>query len=123
MTFSVRTRILLGFGLVLAIMLGTAALNSALIRSIENHVTDLNAATRQKAIGVDLDLQATKVRVRVNQWLRSMNPEFAKLADTLLQQLAAMTVQAEAQMDLGPARDGVQTLSRALKANTSRAGA
>ena len=119
MTFSVRARILLGFGLVLAIMLGTAASNWVLIRGIETFVTDLTTATRQKSTGVDMDLQATKVRVRVNQWLRSMNPEFAKQADTLLQQLAAMTAQAEAATEAGSARDAVQTVSRALKAYTS----
>ena len=116
MAFSVRARILFGFGFLLSIMVGAALANWTLIGGIGNSVDDLAAATRQRAAGVDMDLQATKVRVRVNQWLRSMNPDFAKQADTLLDQLVVMTNQADAIAQAGQSRDGVQTIRRALNA-------
>ena len=90
---SVRSRISLGFGLVLAILTLAAVLNHVLVGEIERRVGDFRQAIAEQSLGYRLDLQVAGVRVRVNQWLRSMNPDFSKQADGLLEQLVPMARQ------------------------------
>ena len=53
-----------------------------------------HSALDRKSQVVDIDLVMQKVRVRVSQWLRSQNPDFAKQADDLLKQDVALLAQA-----------------------------
>ena len=89
MALSVRGRILAGFAVLLAILVASTAFGILQIRRIGGDVTSLQAGLSAKAEAVNVDLLATKVRVRVNQWLRSMNPAFSSDADALLLQVQA----------------------------------
>jgi methyl-accepting chemotaxis protein len=110
MAFSVRTRISLGFGIVLAILVSLAVSNWVLINTIERHIGDFRNALTEQAAGSNLNLQVANIRVRVNQWLRSMNPDFAKQADVLLAQLGPMAEQVETGAKSGKTREITQRL-------------
>ena len=116
MLSSVKSRILLGFGLVLAILSASAASNWVLNRDIDAHFRELTAAVDEKSRAVDMDLLTQKVRVRVNQWLRSMNPDFARQADELLRQQTALIAKADAVAVPGKVKDTLGLVDRALKA-------
>ena len=88
---SIRTRIFLGFGLMVAILLGSTGAASIAIGRVDGQVAELRNALGRRAEAVDMDLLTQKIRVRVNQWLRSMNPEFARDATGLLEQYATLT--------------------------------
>jgi methyl-accepting chemotaxis protein len=122
MTLSVRSRIILGFGLTLAILLGTAASNWVLINGIEHHVEDFRSAIAQRAAGNAMELQVANIRVRVNQWLRSMNPDFARQADGLLADFSPMAKQAEAMARSGHAQADIPGLLRVTAAYTASWG-
>src|ERR1700761_4833636 len=96
MSISVKFRILLGFGFVLAMLLLSAGISSILITRINSNVSEFSGALDRKFAANDMDLAMTQVRVRVNQWLRSLNPDFAKDADKLLDQSVGLVAKASA---------------------------
>ena len=91
---SVKARISVGFGLILLLLVAATIVNATLVSGISSDFDQFKAALGRKSQAVDIDLVMTKVRVRVNQWLRSMNPDFAKQADELLSQDVALVAQA-----------------------------
>jgi methyl-accepting chemotaxis protein len=118
MQMSIRIRVLAGFAAVLAILTISGTSGIVLVERIAVHALDYRAALAIKSDAVDLDLTTTKVRVRVNQWLRSFNPVFAKGADTLLAQTAAM-VEAGKSKQSGKAAEIIGGFQRALIAYTA----
>ncbi|HTJ03203.1 MAG TPA: methyl-accepting chemotaxis protein [Methylovirgula sp.] len=113
---SIKGRILLGFGTILLMLALSAAINIVLLTGISSNVTDFRLALERKSQAVDMDLVVQKVRVRVNQWLRSMNPTFAKQADELLVQDAAIVDQAKTTAPPGKDQEAVARIDKALKA-------
>ena len=87
---SVRLRVFLGFGLVLLMLAALAGFSVVLIRGIEGDFRVSQSIVNEKSMATDMDLVMQKVRVRVNQWLRSLNPDFARQADELLKQDVAI---------------------------------
>jgi methyl-accepting chemotaxis protein len=119
MNLSLRARISVGFGLLLAIMIFAAASNWFLISEIEQHIGDFRMAIAERSAGSKLDLQVAGVRVRVNQWLRSMNPDFAKQADTMLEQLVPMAKAVSTTAETGKTQDTVEKLVKSVVAYTA----
>ena len=115
MRISVRSRVLGGFAVLLAIFLASAASTIVLVEGIGQHFGDLRAALREQSEAVDMDMVTQRVRVRVNQWLRSMNPEFAHQADELLQQYTAQMARLTVS-ETGKAAEIVGNVDRKLKA-------
>ena len=131
MTISIKTRMLLGSGLVLSILIAASVGNGLLLQGIRREAATLTAAR------VQMDYRDTPwnsshkgLRVRVNQWLRSMNPEFAKDADQLLSQLKTLLVRTRCrntarpgQRHPGPERKGNRRIQsqagKPSKASTS----
>jgi len=107
---SVRGRISIGFGLVLAIMVFAAISNWVLVKEMERHIGDYRTAVAQRSNGYELDLRVAAIRLRVNQWLRSMSPDFEKQADALLEQLVPMARQIAAESGPGETQDNIQKL-------------
>ncbi|HEY4164241.1 MAG TPA: methyl-accepting chemotaxis protein [Dongiaceae bacterium] len=116
MAISVKFRIFLGFGLILLMLLVSTAVSSILISRIDNNVTEFSLALDRKFQATDMDLVMQKVRVRVNQWLRSMNPDFVKQADEFLEQAVAMVAKAGTNAQSDSERKTVADVDRALKA-------
>src|ERR1700722_11584624 len=116
MSISVKFRILLGFGLVLLMLLMSAGVSSFLISRINNNVSEFSGALGRKFAGSEMDLAMTKVRVRVNQWLRSLNPDFAKQADQLLAQSGELVAKVSAGTVTDTEKDNAAKVDRALKA-------
>ena len=116
MSISVKFRILLGFGLVLLMLLMSAGVSSFLISRINNNVSEFSGALDRKFAAGDMDLAMTKVRVRVNQWLRSLNPDFAKQADQLLVQSGELVATVSAGTVTDTEKDNAAKVDRALKA-------
>lgn len=115
-TMSIKGRILLGFGTILLMLALSAAINIVLLTGISSNVTEFRQALERKSQAVDMDLVVQKVRVRVNQWLRSMNPTFAKQADELLVQDAEIVNQAKTTAPPGKDQESVARIDKALKA-------
>jgi methyl-accepting chemotaxis protein len=113
---SIRGRILLGFGTILLMLALSAAINIVLLTGISSNVMDFRQALERKSQAVEMDLVVQKVRVRVNQWLRSMNPAFAKQADELLVQDAEIVNQAKTTAPPGKDQETVARIDKALKA-------
>jgi methyl-accepting chemotaxis protein len=115
---SVRLRVFLGFGLVLLMLAALAGFSVVLIRGIEADFLTSQAIVNEKSLATDMDLVMQKVRVRVNQWLRSMNPDFAKQADELLKEDVAIVGKMGALVATDKERKIVADVDHALKAYT-----
>ena len=113
---SIGRRIMAGFGLILAILVAAAAMNWHLVQQIDGDAHALQQALEQKAAVVDMDVITQKVRVRVNQWLRSMNPDFARDADTLLAGHVANLARLDAASPPGRAKTVIAGISGATTA-------
>ena len=118
MTLSARTRISAGFGVVLTILVCTGISNWVLINGIERHIGEFGAAIAQRSEGEGMELQVATLRVRVNQWLRSMNPDFSRQADALLAQFGPMATRAETTATTDKTRGDIQSLLRSTSAYT-----
>jgi methyl-accepting chemotaxis protein len=113
---SVKSRVFCGFGLVLLMLVGLAGFSAVLIRGIDSNFRLSQSSVNQKSLATDMDLVMQKVRVRVNQWLRSMNPHFARDADVLLKQDVEIVSKGAAQATTDKERAIVADIDRALKA-------
>jgi methyl-accepting chemotaxis protein len=122
MNLSVRGRISIGFALVLAIMVIAAAANLVLIQQTERHIDDYRKAVAERSQGNNMDLQVANIRVRVNQWLRSMNPDFARQADSMLEQLAPMAQKVATESGPGQTQDTIRKLLASTAAYTTSWG-
>ncbi len=108
---STKVRVLGGFGIVLLMLVISAAVSDGLVRQIDNQFLAYRASITQSDAAGQTELVMTKVRVRVNQWMRSFNPAFAKDADELLRQEAKLIADAKATAQAEDARilDDMQT--------------
>jgi methyl-accepting chemotaxis protein len=113
---SVRLRVLSGFGLVMLMLIALAGFSAVLIRGIDADFRLSQSVANQKSLATDMDLVMQKVRVRVNQWLRSMNPDFARQADELLKQDVAIVAKVTAQAATDKEKTIISDVDRALKA-------
>ena len=112
---SVRLRVFLGFGLVLLMLAALAGFSVVLIRGIEGDFRVSQSIVNEKSMATDMDLVMQKVRVRVNQWLRSLNPDFARQADELLKQDVAIVGKMAGLVTTDKERKIVGDVDRALK--------
>lgn len=83
---TVRARILGGFAAIMLMLVASTAVNLTLLSGVRSDFDTFQSTLERKTQAIDMDLVMQKVRVRVNQWLRSKNPNFAKQADQLLVQ-------------------------------------
>lgn len=117
MLSSVKGRIILGFGVVMALLIAATIVNVTLVSSISSDFDQFQGALRRKSRAVEIDLVMQKVRVRVNQWLRSPGSEsFAQQADQLLAQDMALMSEAEKNAKTEKERQTLGEMDRALKA-------
>src|ERR1700728_361706 len=95
MLSSIKGRIILGFGVVMALLVAATIANVTMVSGIRTDFNQFQSALTRKSQAIDIDLTMQKVRVRVNQWLRSpANAGFAKQADELLVQDIALMAEA-----------------------------
>lgn len=113
---SVKGRIILGFGIIMMMLIAATVVNVTLVSGIKTDFDQFQAALNRKSQAVDIDLTMLQVRVRVNQWLRSMNPAFAKQADELLAQDVALVAQASKDAQTAKEKQTLDEMSAALKA-------
>ncbi len=118
MRFSLRVRIFLGFGVILLMLAASTGIGVVLLSGIDADFATFRSALDRKSAAVDIDLVMQKVRVRVNQWLRSGNAEFARQADALLVQDAGLVAQAAARARGDAERQVAGDMTRTLKAYT-----
>ncbi len=116
MAVSVKARILLGFGLVLLMLIASAVVSSSLISGIDTHFGEFKLALDGKSQADTIDLVMQQTRVRVNQWLRSLNPAFSKQADELLERSVGLLAQAKASAATDKERKIVGDIDTALTA-------
>ena len=113
---SIKGRILVGFGVILSMLLVSTCINIFLLSGIRSDVGTFRSALDRKSEAVDMDLLMQKVRVRVNQWLRSMNPSFAKQADELLKQDVALVKSMAAHAVSDKEKQTVASIDNSLQA-------
>src|ERR1700743_3280683 len=117
MLSSVKGRIIIGFGVVMALLIAATIVNVTLVSSISSDFNQFQAALGRKSRAVDIDLVMQKVRVRVNQWLRSPgSASFAQQADQLLAQDMALMAEAEKSLKTDKEKQTLAAMDRALKA-------
>jgi methyl-accepting chemotaxis protein len=116
MKLTIKARIFSGFSLLLLMLAISTGVSSVLIGRINTQSDVYGAAQAHAALAKDIDLTMTKVRVRVNQWLRSLNPAFAKQADELLAEDVALVAKAASNARSDEERKIVEQMDTALKA-------
>ena len=116
MLTSLKARIVLGFGILMILLIAATAVNRTLVSGISTDFDGFHSALDRKSQAVDIDLVMQKVRVRVNQWLRSQNPDFAKQADDLLKQDVALLAQAATAARTEKEKQTVADINHALLA-------
>jgi methyl-accepting chemotaxis protein len=117
MLSSVKSRIIFGFGIVMALLIAATIANLTLVSGISSGFDQFQAALNRKTQAIDIDLVMTKVRVRVNQWLRSpTNLTFAKQADELLAQDVALLAEAAKAAKTEKEKETLAKMDSALKA-------
>ncbi|GIL40891.1 methyl-accepting chemotaxis protein [Roseiterribacter gracilis] len=95
MKLTLKGRIFGGFGIVLLLLAITGAFSVMMVNRIQDGVDGFKTAQGQVSDLKSIDLVSQKVRVTVNQWLRSLNPDFAKLSDGNLAQLRDLVAAAQ----------------------------
>jgi methyl-accepting chemotaxis protein len=114
---SVKGRIIIGFGVVIALLIAATIADLTLVSGISSDFDQFQSAFNRKSRAVDIDLVMTKVRVRVNQWLRSPGTaSFAQQADQLLAQDLALMAEAEKNVKTEKEKQTLAEMDRALKA-------
>jgi methyl-accepting chemotaxis protein len=113
---SIKGRIVLGFGTMMMVLIAATVVNVALVSGISTDFDRFRSALNRKSQAVDIDLVMQKVRVPVNQWLRSMSPEFAKQADEMLAQGRALIAEAAKSARTDKEKQTVDEMGRALRA-------
>jgi hypothetical protein len=103
-------------------MVFAAVSNWVMINEMERHIGDYRKAVAERSQGYQMDLQVATIRVRVNQWLRSMIPDFAKQADSLLEQMVPMAQKVAADSAPGQTQDNIQKLLGSTAAYTTSWG-
>ena len=117
MLSSVKGRIILGFGVVMALLIAATIVDLTLVSGIGSDFDQFQGALSRKSRAVDIDLTMQKVRVRVNQWLRSPGTaSFAQQADQLLAQDVALMTEAEKSLKTEKEKQTLAEMDRALKA-------
>jgi methyl-accepting chemotaxis protein len=117
MFWSVKARIVLGFAVVLALLITTTIANLTLVSGIGSDFDQFQSGLSRKSQAIDIDLVMQKVRVRVNQWLRSPgNPTFAKSADELLAKDLALMAEAAKSVKTDKEKQTLAEMDVALKA-------
>jgi methyl-accepting chemotaxis protein len=114
---SIKGRIITGFGVVMALLIAATIVNLTLVAGISSDFDRFQSALSRKSRAVDIDLVMQKVRVRVNQWLRSPGTaSFAQQADQLLAQDVALMAEAEKSLATDKEKQTLAEMDRALKA-------
>ena len=97
MNISIKAKIYLAFGFLVSLLIAVSGTTWLTNRNSEHQVSELLTALHDKGEAVEMDLLTQKIRVRVNQWLRSLNPNFAKQADGHLAEHAALVTKAKSE--------------------------
>jgi methyl-accepting chemotaxis protein len=113
---SVKGRIILGFGIIMMMLIAATVVNVTLVSGISTDFDQFQAALNRKSQAADIDLTMQKVRVRVNQWLRSMNPDFVKQADQHLAKDVALMAQAMKNAKTDKEKQTLDEMNLALRA-------
>ena len=113
---SVKGRIALGFGVIMLLLIASTVVNVTLLSGISTDFDRFRSALGRRSQAVDIDIVMQRARVRANQYLHSMNPDFAKQADELLSQEAALVAQAATAMQTQMERRTIADIDRTLKA-------
>jgi methyl-accepting chemotaxis protein len=117
MKFSLQGRIIVGFGILMALLVAATIADLTLLSNVKSGFDEFQVALNRKSTAVDIDLVMTKVRVRVNQWLRSPGTaSFAQQADQLLAQDIALMAAADKNLKTEKERQALGEMDRALKA-------
>src|ERR1700747_285614 len=116
MLSSIKGRIMIGFGVVMALLIAATVANVALVLGIGSDFKQFESAQNRRSQAIDIDLVMQKVQVRVNQWLRSPGPTFAEQADKLLAQDVALMAEAEKIAKTEKEKQTVAEMDKALKA-------
>jgi methyl-accepting chemotaxis protein len=116
MLSSIKGRIVIGFGVVMALLIAATVANVALVLGIGSDFKQFESAQNRRSQAIDIDLVMQKVQVRVNQWLRSPGPTFAEQADKLLAQDVALMAEAEKNAKTEKEKQTVAEMDKALKA-------
>jgi len=118
MNLSLKGRIVFGFGVLLALLVGATIVDLMLLSKVRSGFDEFQSALNRKSTAVDIDLVMQKVRVRVNQWLRnpSVGASFAQQADQLLEQDVALLAEARKNQTTEKEKQTLGEMDRALKA-------
>ena len=112
---SVKGRIALGFGLIMLLLIASTIVNVTLLSGISTDFDRFRSALGRRSQAVDIDIVMQRARVRANQYLRSMNPDFAKQADELFSEAAALVAQSATAMRTEMERRTIADIDRTLK--------
>jgi methyl-accepting chemotaxis protein len=116
MLSSIKGRILVGFGVVIVLLIAAMVANVVLVLGIGADFNQFQSALNRKSQAAEIDLVMHKVRVRVNQWLRSPGPNFAKQADDLLAQDVTLMADAEKNVRTEKEKQTIAEMDQTLKA-------
>jgi methyl-accepting chemotaxis protein len=115
MLSSVKGRIILGFGVVMALLIAATIVNVMLVSSIGSDFDEFQATLSRKSRAADIELVMQKVRVRVNQWLRTPSEGLSQQAAQLLAQATTLMTEAENKAKTEKERQALGNMDQALK--------
>jgi len=110
---TIRQQIVFGFGAVMALVAVMGGMSAILMDQIQNDIQGYGRAADRADDGREVEGLVTRVKVPVNQWLRSLDTNFVKLADDQIAALSTLLTRLDADVT-DPAR-------RAITADLSRA--
>ncbi len=105
---SIRQRIIYGFGAVMALVAVMGGLSAFLITGIHNDIQRYGRAADRADDGREVEGLVTRIKVPVNQWLRSLDPNFVKLADGQIEVLTKTLARLDTEVQ-DPARRAIVT--------------
>jgi CHASE3 domain sensor protein len=113
---SIRQQIVYGFGAVMVLVAVMGGLSTVLMETIQSDIQRYGQAADRADDGREVEGLVTRIKVPVNQWLRSLDSNFAHLADEQIVTLSTLLSRLETSVkdptrraivaDLLRARDG-----------------
>src|SRR5580704_16019622 len=93
---TIRQQIVFGFGAVMILVAVMGGLSTILMGTIQNDIQGYGQAADRADDGREVEGLVTRIKVPVNQWLRSLDANFAHLADEQIVTLSNLLVRLDA---------------------------
>src|SRR5450631_260967 len=95
---TIRQQIVFGFGAVMALVAVMGGLSTILMHEIQHDIQSYGQAADRADDGREVEGLVTRIKVPINQWLRSLDANFVRLAEDQIGSLSKLLTRLDAEV-------------------------